>query len=182
MMGIKLHNKHFSLFIDKEKIAKAIQQMAEKMNDELKGQNPIFIPVLNGSFMFAADLLKQINIDCEVSFVKLTSYQGTESTGKTTEMIGLGKEIKNRTIVFLEDIVDTGYTVKQLFEQASTFDPQKVFFATLLFKPEVYKGTVPIDYTGIEIPNAFVVGYGLDYNGLGRNLGEIYIEAISSEN
>jgi hypoxanthine phosphoribosyltransferase len=148
--------------------------MAEKINRELGDKNPLMICILNGSFMFSADLMKLVDFPCEISFVKLSSYQGTSSTGKVKQLIGLNEEIEGRTVVLLEDIVDTGTTIENLVAQLEAQNPTDVKVATLLFKPEACQREVKLDYVGLRIPNEFIVGYGLDYNGYGRNLPDIY--------
>ncbi|WP_010662108.1 hypoxanthine phosphoribosyltransferase [Marinilabilia salmonicolor] len=174
MKRIQLLDKQFALSIPASDIKKALWEMAEKMNRELKDQNPLMICILNGSFMFSADLMKLIDFPCEISFVKLASYEGMGSTGKVKHLIGLNEEIEGRTIVLLEDIVDTGVTIENLMKQLDTQNPRDVKVATLLFKPEACKKDVKLDYVGLEIPNEFIVGYGLDYDGYGRNLPDIY--------
>jgi hypoxanthine phosphoribosyltransferase len=124
--------------------------------------------------MFTADLLKNLNIECEISFLKLSSYSGTESTGTVKKLIGFNENIKGRKIIVLEDIVDTGVTLEQIYTELEKFQPKEIKIATLLYKPEAYKKDIPVDYIGIEIPNDFIVGYGLDYNEIGRNLPDIY--------
>jgi hypoxanthine phosphoribosyltransferase len=174
MKRIQLLDKQFALSIPASDIKKALWEMAEKMNKELKDQNPLMICILNGSFMFSADLMKLIDFPCEISFVKLASYEGMGSTGKVKQLIGLNEEIEGRTVVLLEDIVDTGVTIENLMNQLDSQKPKDVKVATLLFKPEACKKDVKLDYVGLEIPNDFIVGYGLDYDGYGRNLPDIY--------
>jgi hypoxanthine phosphoribosyltransferase len=174
MKYIKLLDKEFALSIPASDIKKAIWEMAAKMNTELHDSNPLMLCILNGSFMFSADLLKLVNFPCEISFVKLASYQGTNSTGKVKQLIGLNEQIKDRTVVLLEDIVDTGITIENLIKQLEAELPQDVKVATLLYKPDACKRKLKLDYVGMEIPNEFIVGYGLDYNGYGRNLPDIY--------
>jgi len=174
MKRIQLLDKEFVLSIPASDIKKALWRMAEKMNRELGDKNPLMICILNGSFMFSADLMKLLDFPCEVSFVKLSSYQGTGSTGKVKKLIGLNEEIKGRTVVLLEDIVDTGTTMEGLVKQLEADKPSEVKVATLLFKPEACQRELKLDYIGMRIPNEFIVGYGLDYNGYGRNLPDIY--------
>ena len=174
MSRVKLLDREFELSIPEEKILKAVDQIAEKMNRDLEGKNPLMICVLNGSFMFASDLMKRIDVPCEISFVKLSSYEGTGTTGKIKQLIGLNEDIKGRTVVLLEDIVDTGLTIANTVKQVSEMGPAEVKVATMLFKPEACKREVTLDYVGLEIPNDFIVGYGLDYDGYGRNLKNIY--------
>lgn len=170
---IQLHDKIFETYISSEEIQKTIAQMASKMNI-LKNDNPHFIVVLNGSFLFAADLLKQLKFDAEVSFIKLQSYEGTINTGTVAEVMGLQANISNRTVVVLEDIVDTGITLEKIYSILEFKNPKEIQIATLLFKPSAFKKNLDIHYIGKEIPNEFVVGYGLDYKELGRTLPEIY--------
>jgi len=172
---ITVKDKSFRPFISEEKLQEAIMNVALKINDDYKDQSPIFLGVLNGSFMFFSDLLKSVELACTVSFVKLASYEGTSSTGKVNELIGLDEDIDGKDIILVEDIVDTGNTLEKLYEILNNKNPKSIKIATLLYKPEAYKKTHPIDYVGLEIPNAFVLGYGLDYDGLGRNLSSIYV-------
>ncbi|WP_291858478.1 hypoxanthine phosphoribosyltransferase [Marinilabilia sp.] len=174
MKRIQLLDKEFTLSIPASDIKKALWEMAEKMNKELRDKNPLMICILNGSFMFSSDLMKLIDFPCEISFVKLSSYDGMGSTGKVKHLIGLNEEIEGRTVVLLEDIVDTGVTIENLMKQLESQKPKDVRVATLLFKPEACKKDVKLDYVGMEIPNEFIVGYGLDYDGYGRNLPDIY--------
>ncbi|MDR2382363.1 MAG: hypoxanthine phosphoribosyltransferase, partial [Prevotellaceae bacterium] len=153
----------------------AVQNVAERINNDMQNEDlPVFLSVLNGAFMFTSDLMKYIKFDCLLSFVKLSSYDGLSSQGKVKELIGLNYELKDKTVIILEDIVDTGVTVEHLIGAVSQYNPKQLKIATMLFKPEVYSKDVKLDYTGIRIPNDFIVGYGLDYNGLGRNYPEIY--------
>ncbi len=172
---ITVKDKSFKPYISEEKLQVSVEKIASKINDDYKGCTPIFLGVLNGSFMFFGDLLKSINLECTVSFVKLASYQGTNSTGKVNELIGLNEDISDKDIILVEDIVDTGNTLVKLYEILSEKNPRSIKIATLLYKPEAYSKSHNIDYVGLEIPNAFVLGYGLDYDGLGRNLSSIYV-------
>lgn len=175
MKQVKILDKEFELFIPYEKIRSVIEKMAEKMNDELKGKDPLFLCILNGSFMFAAELFKRIDfVESEISFVKLASYEGDQTTGKVKQLIGLNEEIEGRTVVVLEDIVDTGITICNIQEQLAKMNPKEVQVATLLLKPDALQKEVDLEYVGMEIPNDFIVGYGLDYDGFGRNLIDIY--------
>lgn len=176
---VTLGDKVFVPYLSGEKISNAVRLVAEKINADYQGKNPLFLVVLNGAFLFAADLLRSIDLDCEVSFVKFSSYQGTHSTGKVKELIGLNESLVGRDVIIVEDIVDTGTTIVQMLADLADRQTASVRVATLLFKPEAYKKDIVIDYIGLEIPNAFIVGYGLDYDGLGRNLKEIYV--IKSE-
>jgi hypoxanthine phosphoribosyltransferase len=175
MRNVTILDKEFELFIPYEKIRSIIDEMAEKMNNDFKGKNPLFICILNGSFMFAAEIFKRISLlDAEISFIKLASYSGTSTTGSVKELIGLNEDLTGRTIVVLEDIVDSGITIAKTIGQIKSKNPLEVKIATLLLKPEALRVKVQLDYIGIEIPNDFIVGYGLDYNGRGRNLIDIY--------
>ena len=171
---IQLHDKQFVTFISASEIDFAIAKMADLVVVDFADETPIFVGVLNGSFMVLSDFMKMYKKPCELSFIKIASYNGTSSTNDVKKLIGLNQDLSGRTIIALEDIVDTGNTLVALKEQ---FKQQKVKhfkIATLFFKPEAYKQDIKIDYVGIRIPNKFIVGYGLDYNGLGRNLPEIY--------
>jgi len=174
MSHIQLLDRKFTLLIPSATIQKEVKRVAEQINKDLAGKNPIFVCVLNGAFMFAADLLKQITIPCEVSFVKLSSYAGILSTGTVKEVIGLNEDIQGRTIIVVEDIIDTGLTMQKIIDSLLRFHPAEVKVASFLLKPDALQVTVPQDYIAIEIPNKFIVGYGLDYNGFGRNLTDIY--------
>lgn len=175
MAKVKIHDKEFEIFISYEKIRSVIENMAEQMNADFKDKNPLFLCILNGSFMFAAEIFKRIELlDAEISFVKLASYAGTSSTGEIKELIGLNENLEGRTVVVLEDIVDTGITIANTIEQIKSKNPVDVKVATLLLKPDALQKPVQLDYIGIKIPNDFIVGYGLDYDGLGRNLIDIY--------
>lgn len=171
---IQLHDKQFVPFIAAEEIDFALANMAKQMDDDFFNEVPVFICVLNGAFMMMADLMKHYRGMCEVSFVKMASYEGTTSTNEVKKLIGINQNLEGRTVVVIEDIVDTGNTVEEL---KAIFKEQKVKhfkIATLFFKPEAYKKEIKIDYVGIRIPNKFIVGYGLDYDGLGRNLRDVY--------
>lgn len=175
MQEVTLKDKTFVPYISSEKILDSVKVMAKKINEELADENPLFLVVLNGSFMFAADLLKEISFPCEISFIKLASYHGTSSSGIVTEMIGLTEDIKGRTVVVVEDIVDTGVTLEKLVNVLEKKDVKQIKVASFLMKPEAYIKSIAIDYVGMKIPNDFVVGYGLDYDGLGRNMKSIYV-------
>jgi len=177
MAVVTLKDKQFKPYISSEKILAAVKQVAEKINSDLAGESPVFLAVLNGSFMFASDLMKEINLNCEISFVKLASYYGTTSSGTVTELIGLNQDLTGKTVVILEDIVDTGNTLEKLIELLNTKKVKSFKIAAAFFKPTAYTKTIKVDYIGIEIPNDFVVGYGLDYDGLGRNLKDVYVLA-----
>jgi len=174
---ITIKDKQFKPYISQQQITTAVKSIANSINTELENDFPIFLVVLNGSFMFAADLLKEVTIPCEISFIKVASYHGTSSTGNVTELIGLTEDITGRTVVIVEDIVDTGITLERLMNVLKRKKVKQIKIATVLLKPQSYKKEFKVDYVGIEIPNDFVVGYGLDYDGLGRNLKEIYVLA-----
>lgn len=175
MKQIKIHDKTFRLYISYEQITAVVEKMAEKMNADLAGKNPLFICILNGAFMFAAELFKRINLnEAEISFVKLASYQGDRTSGQVKQLIGLNENIEGRTVIVLEDIVDSGLTISSINETLQKLNPLQVLFASLLLKPDSLKEKVHLDYVGMEIPNDFILGYGLDYNGHGRNFTDIY--------
>jgi hypoxanthine phosphoribosyltransferase len=175
MDRIKLIDREFEKFIPFSELKKAIDEIAEKINRDLEGEDVLFVCILNGSFMFSSELMKAITIaDSEITFLKLSSYQGTETTGQVKELIGLYEPIEGRTLVILEDIIDTGITIKEVMERLKSHNPKSVRIATMLLKPEKFKNKMPIDYVGMEIENDFIVGFGLDYNHKGRNLKDIY--------
>jgi hypoxanthine phosphoribosyltransferase len=176
MEKIKLHDKYFKIFIPNEEIEKAIDKTAEKINKDLKDvDTPIFLSVLSGSFMFTADLMKRIDFQCDITFIKLTSYCGTSSTGEVKEIMGLNKSVEGKTVVIVEDIVDTGNTIEELFKLLKAKGVADIKVCTLLFKPDSYKKEIKIDYSAITIPNDFIVGFGLDYDQLGRQYKDIYV-------
>ena len=174
MKEVQVLDKKFKVSIPEEEIQNAIKKMAGKMNEDLKGKDVIFLGILNGCFLFAADLFKNIDVPCQVTFLKLASYQGTSSTGNVKRLIGINEDIENKTVIILEDIIDTGNTLESIIKQLRGYEPKEIKVATLLYKPEANQKDLKIDYVGIEIPNAFIVGYGLDYDGYGRNLRDIY--------
>ena len=174
MKTVKIRDKEFDLFLSQEVIEKALDEVADKLNKDLADKDPLFVCVLNGSFIFAAELMKRVTIPCEVSFVKVSSYRGITSTGKLKEIYGLEEDIKDRTVVIVEDIVDTGHTMSLILEQLECDGPKEIRVATLLLKPDALKVELKLDYVALEIPNDFIVGYGLDYDGYGRNLSDIY--------
>nr|WP_314754799.1 hypoxanthine phosphoribosyltransferase [uncultured Prevotella sp.] len=175
MRKIKILDKTFRTFIPEDKIQQRVKAVAEKLNEDMEGKNPLLLAVLNGSFIFAADLMRNITIPCEISFVKLASYQGTTSTGKIKEVIGLNEDLTGRTVVIVEDIVDTGTTMKQMIESLGTRNPKSVHICSLLVKPDKLQVPLNIEYVAMEIPNDFIVGYGLDYDRQGRQLRDIYV-------
>lgn len=175
MKKVTINEKEFEIFIPYEKIRSVVENMAEKMNKDFAQKNPLFICILNGSFMFAAEIFKRISLlDAEISFVKLASYSGTSTTGSVKELIGLNESLEGRIVIVLEDIVDTGITITNTIEQIKLKNPADIKIATLLLKPDALQVEVQLDYVGLEIPNDFIVGYGLDYDGKGRNLIDIY--------
>ena len=171
---IQLHDKQFVPFISAQEIDFAIAEMAALVAADFADETSVFIGILNGSFMVVSDFMKQYTKPCEVSFIKMASYNGTSSTNDVKQLIGLNQDLSGRTVIVLEDIVDTGNTLVALKELLKQQKVKHFKIATLFFKPEAYKHDIKIDYIGIRIPNKFIVGYGLDYNGLGRNLPEIY--------
>lgn len=174
MNTIQIKDKCFVPFIKEAVILKEVERVADEINRDLKDVEPLFISVLNGSFMFTADLLRFLKIPSEVSFVKLASYSGTSSTGQVTELVGLNQSIEGRTVVVVEDIVDTGLTMKRMLETLEALNPKEIKIATLLVKLDKLEVKLNLDYVAMEIPNDFIVGYGLDYDGLGRNYRDIY--------
>ncbi len=174
MERIKILDKEFTKSIPFEKIDGAIAKIAEQLNTNVADKDPLLICILNGSFMFAADVMKKLNFPCQISFVKMSSYEGTGSTGSVKELIGLTEKIEGRTVVILEDIIDTGYTIEKVKKQMLGYGVADLKIASLLLKPDALKVDVNVDYVGLEIPNDFIVGYGLDYDGYGRNLADIY--------
>lgn len=171
---ITLRDRSFRLYISETQIHEAVMRIAGCINKDYKDKCPLIIPVLNGSFMFASDLMKALTCSCELSFIKASSYKGTTSSEQLSTLIGLNEDLKGRDIIILEDIIDTGHTLAKILPSVKLLSPSSLRVATLLFKPQALKNDIQIDYTGIEIANEFIVGYGLDYDGLGRNLKEIY--------
>jgi len=174
MDTIKVLDKEFTLLLSEKQIRENVKKVAGKINKDLAGKNPLFLAVLNGAFMFASDLMKEITIPCEISFVKLASYQGMQSGGKIREVFGLSERIDGRTVVIVEDIVDSGRTMQQLLSSLSTRNPAEILIATFLHKPDALQCELTLDYVAFEVPNDFVVGYGLDYDGYGRNYSAVY--------
>lgn len=174
MPAIKLHDKTFDTYLSEADIQNKVKYIAEQLNRDYEGKKPLFIAILNGSFMFAADLFKYLTIDAEICFIKLASYKGMKSSGHVVTAIGLDQDLFERDVVILEDIVDTGKTLHEFLPKLDHQQPKSLKIAALLHKPEATQFPLTIDYLGFSIPNKFVVGYGLDYDGLGRNLKEIY--------
>jgi hypoxanthine phosphoribosyltransferase len=171
-MNIK--DKSFSIFIQQEKIEKRVKEMAEQISSDYSDKELLFIPILNGAFLFASDLIKEITIPCQVSFVKVSSYHGTSTTGVIKSVIGLERDLKGKHVILIDDIVDTGLTMDAVVKDIHVLNPDSIEIATLLLKPEAFQNQFDLKYVGFTIPNSFVVGYGLDYEGYGRNLKDIY--------
>ena len=174
MKEIRILDKKFIEFITEEAIQKRIDEIAKALNNDLAGKDVVFLGILNGAFLFAADLFRRIDLQVRISFVKLASYQGTRSSGSIKELIGWNEDIRNKTIVVVEDIVDTGNTLERVVDELVIRKALEVKIAAMLYKPAAYTKGIHIDYVGFEIPNDFVVGYGLDYDGFGRNLPSVY--------
>jgi len=171
---VQIKDKKFELYIPEKEIQESIQQVAKQINVDYKDKDVIFVGVLNGSFMFAADLMKDIDLACVISFVKVQSYSGTTSSGSVHEIIGLTTDLKDKHVIIIEDIVDSGLTLNKLYSMINHHAPKSVEVATLLYKPDAFQGKYPPKYVGIEIPNKFIVGFGLDYLEEGRNTRNIY--------
>ncbi len=171
---MNLHDKQFEIYMDSTVIQNRVREIGLEINKDYKDKSPLFIGVLNGAFMFAADLFKHLIIDSEISFIKMSSYRDFSSTGDVKQLLGLNEPIFNRNVILLEDIVDSGDTITTLLELMSSLGPKSIEVASLLVKPNALKHKIYIKYTGFEIPEDFIVGYGMDYNGLGRNLNELY--------
>ena len=180
MPAIKLHGKTFNTYLPEQQIQEKVKQIADELSSDYKDKRPLFIAILNGSFMFAADLFKYLAIDAEISFIKLVSYKGMKSSGNVITSIGLEMELFNREVVIIEDIVDTGKTLHEFLPKLNHQQPRSLKIAALLHKPEATQYPLKIDYLGFTIPDKFVVGYGLDYDGLGRNYKDIYQLATGS--
>ena len=174
MNRVTIKDKTFQTSIPEAEILQRVKAVADRINHDMAGKNPLFLAVLNGAFVFAADLMRCITIPSEISFVKLASYQGTTSTGKITEVIGINEELAGRHIVIVEDIVDTGLTMKRMIETLGTRSPASIHICALLVKPDKLQVDLNIEYAAMNIPNDFIVGYGLDYDQQGRNLRDIY--------
>lgn len=174
MKTVQVNDKKFSLYISENEIKKQVKKVAAGMNEELAGKKPLFLVVLNGAFMFAADLLREIDIPCEVSFVRVSSYEGTTTTGKVKQLIGLNENIEGRTLVIVEDIIDSGITMREMLRMLKEKNPADVRVASLFVKPDNLQVELDIHYRCFDIANDFIVGYGLDYDQEGRNLPDIY--------
>ena len=174
MKRITIKDKTFETSMPEAEIKNRVKELAQQMSRDLEGKNPLLLAVLNGAFIFAADLMREMTIPCEISFVKLASYQGTTSTGTIHEVIGINENLSGRTVVIVEDIVESGLTIKRMMEQLGTRNPASVQVCTLFFKPERLKEDLKLDYVAFEIPNDFILGYGLDYDQQGRGLKDLY--------
>lgn len=174
MESVSIHDKIFRLNIPAEKIRQVVSGLATKLNSDLAGKDILYLVVLNGAFIFASDLLRAIRVPGRISFVRLASYEKTNSTGKVRELIGIHEVLEDKTVVIIEDVVDSGNTLQELLQAVRRHKPAEIRIVSLLFKPDAYEHSHKIDYVGFRIPNDFVVGYGLDYDGLGRQLKDIY--------
>lgn len=174
MALVKVHDKSFEIYLSEDTILKRVKELAAAINNDYAGKRPLFIVILNGSFMFAADVFKYLTIEAEICFIKLASYKGMKSSGKVVTSIGLEEDLFGKEVIILEDIVDTGKTLHHFLPKLVHQQPKSLRIAALLHKPEATQHPLTLDYVGFIIPNKFVVGYGLDYDGLGRNLKEIY--------
>ena len=175
MKTVKIKDKEFVPMISDEEIKRRVKELAAQISKDMAGKNPLLLAVLNGSFVFAADLMREITIESEISFVKLASYQGTTSTGTVKEVIGINENLSGRTVIIVEDIVESGLTMKRMIESLGTRNPASVHICTLLLKPDCLKVDLDIEYAAFSIPNDFIVGYGLDYDQQARNLKDIYV-------
>ncbi|MFN4083042.1 MAG: hypoxanthine phosphoribosyltransferase [Bacteroidia bacterium] len=176
MENVVIENKTFEIYIDEQRIREKVKFLADSINLDYINSEVLFIGVLNGSFIFAADLIRHIHINHTIEFVKVASYTGTQTSGEVKNLIGLSKNIKGKNIVIIEDIIDTGITLKAIVDNLQSFEPNKISLCSLLIKPKMHKVNIKADYEGFVIPDKFVVGYGLDFNGKGRNLKHIYAE------
>ena len=174
MSIVKIKDKTFKTFIPEAEIMKRVKNVADRINHDMADKNPLLLAMLNGSFVFAADLMRMITVPCEISFVKMSSYEGTSSTGKVKQLLGLNQDIKGRTVIIVEDIIESGLTMQTLLGMLQEKQPEAIHICTLLLKPDCLQVPLDIKYTAIEIPNDFILGYGLDYDQQGRNLRDIY--------
>jgi hypoxanthine phosphoribosyltransferase len=172
--NIKINDLEFSPFLTHFDILERIRELAIKINQDYEDKDPIFVAVLNGSFMFASDLMKMVDLKSELTFIKVNSYEGTESTSVIKEVIGINKDISGRHVIIIEDIVDTGHTIDHIISELDKKNPQSIQTVTLFSKPTVHKNSTYLKYVGFDIPNKFIVGYGLDYDGYGRNYQDVY--------
>ena len=175
MKSVQVLDRKFNLYLEEAKIKQRIKEVAQQINTDLEGKNPLFVCILNGAFMFAADLYREITLPSEISFVKVSSYQGTSSTGNVTKLIGLNEDIEGRIVVVVEDIVDSGLSMQNILEYLKEKNPAEIRICSMLLKPGNLKVYLDIPYCCFKIPNDFIVGYGLDYDGQGRNLSDIYV-------
>ena len=175
MNSVQVKDKTFRPFLESEEISKRVAELGAQLSRDMEGKNPLFLAILNGSYVFAADLLRNVTVPCEISFIRVSSYSGMESTGKLTEVIGLKEEIEGRNVVIVEDIIDSGFTMDGLVKSLRAKKPADLRICTLLTKPGNLKVDLDIPYCAFKIPNDFIVGYGLDYDGYGRNLPAIYV-------
>ncbi|WP_026951818.1 hypoxanthine phosphoribosyltransferase [Algoriphagus mannitolivorans] len=174
MKKVKLHDKEFEVYLSSGKIQERLKEIGEQITNDYKGENLVLLGVLNGSFLVMADLVREIDMQFSCEFIKISSYSGTETTGEVKSILGLSADIEGKSVIIVEDIVDTGISMKYLLEELEKHKPKKLAIATLLYKKEAFRFNYPLNYVGFEIPNKFVVGYGLDYDGLGRNLPDVY--------
>jgi len=174
MNKVTIKDKTFTVSMPEAQIKARVKELAQQISRDMEGKNPLFLAVLNGAFVFAADLMREMTIPCEISFVKLASYQGTTSTGKIKEVLGINEDLSGRTVIILEDIVETGLTIRQMIESLGTRNPASVHVCTLFFKPERLKEDIDLKYVAFKIPNDFILGYGLDYDQQGRGLKDLY--------
>jgi hypoxanthine phosphoribosyltransferase len=174
MNTIQIHDKSFDIFIEEEKILSRVKELAQAISIDFAGTQPLFIAVLNGSFIFAADIMKSISFPCEIQFVKVSSYHGAQSSGKVQQVLGLNQNIKGRKVIIIEDIIDSGLTIDFLRNDLLKQEPESISICSLLLKPKALKVQLDVHYIGFEVENHFLVGYGLDYDGLGRNLRHLY--------
>ena len=174
MSKIKVHDREFVKSISREEIAAEVKRVAERINKDYAGKRPLLLGVLNGCFIFVSDLMKNLEIECEISFVKFSSYQGSETTGKVNQVIGLSESIEGRDVIILEDIVDTGLTMHKMLETLAESKPASLAVASLFLKPARLRVPIEVKYSAFEIADRFILGYGLDYDGLGRNLPDVY--------
>jgi hypoxanthine phosphoribosyltransferase len=174
MKIVKAKNKEFEIYLNELQISQAVERVSRQIEKDFKNKNPLFLVILNGAFVFASDLIRNFPYNCEITFVKLSSYSGTKSTETVRELIGLDKNLKGRNVIVIEDIIDTGITMEYTLEKIRQLGAKDVKLSTMLFKPGSFKKSYQIDYIGLDIPNDFIIGYGLDYDGYGRNYPEIY--------
>lgn len=171
---VQVKDKQFALYISQEAIRKRVKEVAEEIEADLKDKNPLFLVILNGSFIFAADLLRDMMFPCEITFIRMSSYEGTNTTGKVKQVLGLRESIQGRTVVVVEDIIDTGYTMREMLRILEEKNPAEIYVTSLFVKPDNIKVDIKIDYKCFDIDNDFIVGYGLDYDQYGRNFPDIY--------